>query len=208
MPHHMQPQFIQQQQQMPQQHQMHHPGPQGGGPPPEHFDDFRRPGLRGGWGHFIGLKGGRPIENNSIRNPIPHRVGGGMGTPGNPLQMAVVTSASPITSLPQQQQQQPPQPQQQQHAIVSTATNNTAVSTNAVASSLTSGGFTQVRPLQVTTAAIRGPQGIVTVRGPRPTATIPVRPPNLQQMPPSSAHQVFLKSSKLTKMSTILYLFH
>ena len=68
-PHHMQQQ--QQQFMQPQQHQMQmqqpHPqqgggGGNPGGPIPFMHDDFVRP-RRGGWGPFVGLKGGRPMNN-------------------------------------------------------------------------------------------------------------------------------------------------
>ena len=177
-----------------------HPGGGGGqGPVPEHFDDFRSPGIRGGWGPFIGLRGGRPMDNKPNNGVNPAQG----GPPVITMPMAVVTTAPLIANQIAQQQQQ------QQITVVSTAMS--AVTTPGVGPNgvggltsgvggLTSGGFTQVRPLQVTSTAIRSqgqpPQAVMASvqrpqGGPRlPTGVVQVRAPNLQQMPPSSAHQV------------------
>ena len=176
-PHHMQqqqqfmqPQMQQQPQMQPQQQMQGGGGGNPGGPVPFMHDDFVQP-RRGGWGPFIGLKGGRPMNNpNNIRQPTH-------------MAMAVVTTAPLMTNVAQattaQQQQQP---------IVNTTNNTHQATSTAVSSTLIAGGFTQVRPLQMTTS-VRGPmmaapQTVASV----PTTNIPVRP-NLQQMPPSSAHQ-------------------
>lgn len=183
-PHHVQPQFMQQQQHQQMQH--HHQGGGGqGGPVPLADDDFyRRPKLRGGWGSFIGLKGGKPMDPNNGGQPAGQQQN--MVVTAQMPSMAMVTSAPLMTNVAGASQQQ-----QQQHPLVNTTNNSIAIST--VESTLTAGGFTQVRPLQVTTTAIGGQTMTMQASGAgrpmaAPTSVIPTRP-NLQQMPPSSAHQ-------------------
>merc|ERR1712223_480303 len=110
-----------------QQQQQHQQGGGGGGggpnaPGPMYEDDFvglrpRGVGLRGGWGRFIGLKGGSPITNTpSTASNVP---GAPSMVNNTRMPMAVVTTEPLITNLPQQQQQQQMQPQ----AIVGTVMN-------------------------------------------------------------------------------------
>merc|ERR1740129_2518045 len=182
--HHMQqqqPQYMMQQQQQQQQQQLHqqqqqqHGGGPGQGPVPHHVDDLApQPAvrMRGGWGPFIGLKGGRPMDSN----PPSSTSGGPPGPPpgGMQMPMAVVTTAPLMNNVPRPQGQQQGGPQQGQ-TIVGTTTGNISVSS--MASNLTSGGFTQVRPLQVTSTAIRGqvPMGM-RPQGGTPTMGTPGRP--------------------------------
>ena len=84
---------IQQQQHMVQQQQMHQQGGGGGNPNIAPFDGSF---VRGGWGRFIGLKGGSPVLNNTTQanNTTTAAATGATGVP------ATVTTESSIT-LPQ-----------------------------------------------------------------------------------------------------------
>ena len=105
------------------------------------------------------------------------------------MQMAVVTTAPLMQNVAQaQQQQQQYQQQSHQQQIVST-TNSIQQGPSVVSSSgvVAGAGITQVRPLQMTTS-VRGTMMTQTPVS-TPTSSIPNVRPNLQQMPPSSAHQ-------------------
>jgi hypothetical protein len=115
----------QQQQQLHQQQQQQHGGGPGQGPVPHYVDDLAPQPvvrMRGGWGPFIGLKGGRPMDSN----PPSSTSGGPPGPPPGDMQMpmAVVTTAPLMTNVPRPQGQQQGGPQQVKKNIFMTIFNN------------------------------------------------------------------------------------
>ena len=112
-PQYMMQQQQQQQQQLHQQQQQQHGGGPGQGPVPHYVDDLAPQPvvrMRGGWGPFIGLKGGRPMDSNppsSTSSGPPGAPPGGMQMP-----MAVVTTAPLMNNVPRPQGQQQGGPQQ------------------------------------------------------------------------------------------------